>query len=675
MLDNRPDSEVSIHKLCLKRNEVKVSEYRPVIDGLRAVAIIGVILHHYGVTAFPAGYVGVDIFFVISGYLIGGIILNSVSEGNFSFPDFYHRRVIRIFPALLVMLAISTVFAYHFMLPDALRYYGAGVLTAILSLSNVWFYDRINYFNPDTHVEPLIHTWSLGVEEQFYLVLPIMIFLLWRFNRAGLWPILAVATFASFTTMISQSLTNPEAAFYLPFGRFWEFLVGVFAYRLRQPLMEYTGRFMPWLSVAAFIGLVTFMVMNESQVWPNSSTIIPVFCSALLLVFGDSRGLANVILTTRPVVFVGLISYSLYLYHQAVLALARIIVVDESQLLFWPVVGGITLFLSTASWHYIEKPFRNKTVPKFIWKSVLYVIPVVLIFVAFGGHFTKGYPSRLPIEIREIAAFENSHSDSFERCLPVRKDINRIKAADACIHGADVTPTVAIWGDSRAAIVANSLGRELKKVNLAVKELTMSSCTPIVDLYRRELKRGETCLTRNERVFAYLLAHSEITSVVLNSSWAHNLERDWILQPRGGWTTANRPDDYRSLIVERLYKQIIRLTESGKTVVLMYPLPFPEQDPPEAFARLVMDYGDAINQMGKDYSLFLADQKNTFTTLDKLGNIPSLVRIYPHLDFCDKLSNLCLTVDRRQPLYKDAGHLSLVGVDRIISRILTAVTK
>ena len=196
-----------------------VTGYRRDIDGLRAFAVMGVILHHAGVALVGSGYAGVDIFFVISGFLIGGIVAGEMAEGRFSWRRFYARRARRILPALFLVILVTLVAGWLTMTPEQLRYFGGGAISTLVFLSNVWFYNRIDYFNPDAAEDPLIHTWSLAVEEQFYIVLPILLFLIWRFGprvRVGVLVALAVASFAAAVTIGAD---DPMAVFYLIHAR------------------------------------------------------------------------------------------------------------------------------------------------------------------------------------------------------------------------------------------------------------------------------------------------------------------------------------------------------------------------------------------------------------------------------------------------------------------------
>lgn len=201
--------------------------YRSEIDGLRAIAVMGVILHHAGVGAMSSGYAGVDIFFVISGYLIGGQILSDLAAGTFRFRDFYARRARRILPALLAMIAATCVAGAFILLPHDYRYLFGAAVAAMLSVSNFWFFDRIDYFNPQAANDPLIHTWSLGVEEQFYLLVPLLFWLLWHWFRAHLRTLVMLLVGLSFALCLLLGQTAPEAAFYLLPTRAWELLAGV----------------------------------------------------------------------------------------------------------------------------------------------------------------------------------------------------------------------------------------------------------------------------------------------------------------------------------------------------------------------------------------------------------------------------------------------------------------
>ncbi|HEY8017832.1 MAG TPA: acyltransferase, partial [Dongiaceae bacterium] len=337
--------------------------YRSDIDGLRAVAVLSVIAFHVKFSAFPGGYIGVDVFFVISGYLIGAIILEEVRAGRFSLLAFYERRVRRIFPALAALLILLSIPAYLYLLPNELTAYGGSVLAATFSVSNFYFLLHTGYFAAPAYYLPLLHTWSLAIEEQFYIFLPLFILLLHRLVPRLLPLLLLAATILSFALCLQKTGVDQAAAFYLPWTRAWELLLGtlvalgLFA-QPRTPL---------WRNVATLAGLALILgpavAYNAATVFPGINALAPCLGAALIIAAGRAGdSLVAWLLSWRPLVFIGRISYSLYLWHWPVIVFMIMSGLTPSThqpswLKFLAVV--ISVILATLSWRYVETPFRS----------------------------------------------------------------------------------------------------------------------------------------------------------------------------------------------------------------------------------------------------------------------------------------------------------------------------
>lgn len=290
-------------------------KYRPEIDGLRAIAVLPVVLQHAAIGPFSSGYAGVDIFFVISGYLITFILLEEEESRDFSIGKFYERRARRIMPALLLVISASSIVSVIYMFPLELNEFSQSVIATLLFSSNFFFYFNSDYFSTATELKPLLHTWSLAVEEQFYIVFPFLLHLLWRRYRRGsvlfAFSIVACASFSLCLLFAGSGL----AFFLLPF-RAWELLVGaISAIIVRQQFVS--ARRLPAILGLALI-LFSLTMLSDHR-WPSAVTLFPVLGTALVLIFANSATMPGRLLTYRPFVQLGMISYSLYLWHQPVL--------------------------------------------------------------------------------------------------------------------------------------------------------------------------------------------------------------------------------------------------------------------------------------------------------------------------------------------------------------------
>lgn len=337
--------------------------YRPEIDGLRAIAVTAVILFHSQLVAIPGGFVGVDIFFVLSGYLISALLLQEMAAGTYSLRGFYQRRVRRIAPALVAVLLATSIAAWAVMIPSQLKAYSTTLLSVILFISNLVFGAKKGYFQPSEEEAPLLHTWSLAVEEQFYLLFPLLLWLMVRRapQRVGL--MVAVLFAASLGLAEWGWRHHPDINFFFTLSRFWELLAGTAtALWLRRGWVGPTGRAAP--EALALVGLAlilaALMLQSETTPYPSVAGLVPVGGTVLLILYARPGTWVARLLTLRPMVGIGLISYSAYLWHQPLFALARV------QALEGPSTGlmvGLTLAsfaLAALSWRYVEQPFRRK---------------------------------------------------------------------------------------------------------------------------------------------------------------------------------------------------------------------------------------------------------------------------------------------------------------------------
>lgn len=335
--------------------------YRTEIDGLRALAVLPVILFHAGFEIFSGGFVGVDIFFVISGYLITTIILSERDAGRFSILRFYERRARRILPALFLVMVVCVPFAWVWMLPDAFQDFARSMIFAALFISNVHFWENVGYFAIDAELRPLLHTWSLAVEEQYYLFFPFLLGLLGAFSRFRY--IIVIGLLAVLSLALSEwGWRNfPEQNFFFTFSRMWELVVGsICAFIVFKKPIAANGP-------ASFIGvamiLYAIFVYDASVPFPSVYTLVPVMGTALLLLFAQQGTLVANLLSMRGPVAIGLVSYSAYLWHQPLFAFARLRSVTEPDALIMISLAIASLVLAGLSWRFVEQPFRKRPVP------------------------------------------------------------------------------------------------------------------------------------------------------------------------------------------------------------------------------------------------------------------------------------------------------------------------
>jgi peptidoglycan/LPS O-acetylase OafA/YrhL len=342
--------------------------YRPEIDGLRAIAVAAVILFHAGFALFSGGFVGVDVFFVISGFLITSIIVEELKTGRFSVLRFYERRARRILPALFTVMAACVPFAYRLLSPDDLKDFAQSLAAICLFASNVLFWGESGYFDTQAELKPLLHTWSLAVEEQFYVVFPLLLLAAWRLGRGVLLSLIGAIAVVSLFISVDEVRNFPSAAFYLLPSRAWQLLVGALASfvadrwqaaDVRQPAVRLAGEAVGWGGMAMII--LALFLFDERTPFPGLNAALPTIGTALVLLCASDRTSVGRMLAWRPLVGLGLISYSAYLWHQPLFAFTKHALLADLPTDLAIVLCAATIVLACLSWRFVEQPFRDRS--------------------------------------------------------------------------------------------------------------------------------------------------------------------------------------------------------------------------------------------------------------------------------------------------------------------------
>lgn len=521
-------------------------KYRPDIDGLRAFAILPVLLYHAGVPGFPGGFVGVDVFFVISGYLITLILVREITEDRYSVRSFYERRIRRIFPALLTVLAFVLVASPAFLLPSDFASIGRDAISALLFVANINFWRQSGYFAADAEAKPLLHMWSLGVEEQFYLITPIALFLIFRYAPRYRMLLVSIGFATSLAACIYLTPLKPSASFYLLPTRAWELLAGsllaLFVSRRDEILNGSSVALNNALGLVG-IGLILFAIASftKTMVFPGYWAIVPVAGAALLILSGQGSWTGR-LLSSAPLVRVGLISYSLYLWHWPLIVFFRNYGWLDSAGGKFTVIA-LSASAAWATWRFIESPTRNKIFfsgPRL----AMTVVSASLLIIATSAIFSSlnGWSSRYSETVVALDASRDDRSPDRERCHfegglpPLEK---------SCVLGKG-EPTVAVWGDSHGVELAKAMSEE----GFAVRELTYSSCPPAPT--QPSKPERPYCQEHNSRVLTYLSTESSVKWVVLVAFYGNNITQSGELQ-------------------YRIADTAMRLRAAGKQVVVIGP--------------------------------------------------------------------------------------------------------
>ena len=444
-------------------------KYRPEIDGLRALAVLPVILFHAGFEYFSGGFVGVDVFFVISGYLITTIIISEMAEGKFSIVNFYERRARRILPALFFVMAACLPFALFWLTPIHLKDFGQSILAVSTFSSNILFWWESGYFGTAAELKPLLHTWSLAVEEQYYILFPVFLMSIWRLGIKWVLIILSITFFVSLGTAQWGAYKSPSAAFFLLPTRGWELLVGALAaFYLKYNAHVKSHSINQVLSLLGFLMIIfSISTFDETTPFPSLYALTPTIGTGLLIICAVPKTLVHKLLSLKFVVGIGLISYSAYLWHQPLLAFARHKLLGEVSYFNLVVLCIFSLLMAWFSWRFVELPFRNRQ--RFNRTSIFRLSAIgIFIFSTIGLtlHFTNGL-ERLKIlsyTIQERRVYDiikiNTDYDLYDimhssKCKLWAKDISDISTAEFDECSKRFGKPLVVLGDSHAMNLYN----------------------------------------------------------------------------------------------------------------------------------------------------------------------------------------------------------------------------
>ncbi len=507
--------------------------YRAEIDGLRAVAVLSVVGFHAFPTFLPGGFIGVDIFFVISGYLISNIIFREVDQGSFSYADFYSRRIRRIFPALAVMLGACLLFASVFLFPNAAAQLGLHTAAGSLFASNLLLWTESGYFDSDSALKPLLHLWSLGIEEQYYLLWPLVIGASQHRLKLRL-GVLVVLTFASFGLNLVLLKGQPVSTFYLPFTRFWELLIGAgLAY---LTLYGRTALWAPHSSalsvtharrlceVLAWSGALLIMTglitLRSTQPFPGWRALLPTLGAAFVIAGGRGAWLNRNLLSTPVAVFFGTISYPLYLWHWPLLTFPNVLDGEGSRNVRIAAVA-VSIVLAWGTYRFVERPIRSGPLRR---PMTVFLVATVgaLGICGLAMYLSDGLPQRYPVALRNIALADQKFDYALyrERECFLTPDQGPSAFVEACVQprvpGHD--KLMLLWGDSHAASFYPGLHSALATDGLSYRlaQYTASACPPVFGF---SVSHRPNCRSTNDFVLQFIKEQRPDTVVML-ASWS-----------------------------------------------------------------------------------------------------------------------------------------------------------
>ena len=636
-------------------------DYRKDIDGLRAVAVVPVILFHADMGLFNGGFLGVDIFFVISGFLITSILISELQENKFSLVRFYERRARRILPALFIVSVITFIAATILFPPYELKELSQSLLSVVLFISNMFFYLEIDYFSSAAEEMPMIHTWSLAIEEQFYLFFPILLFFIWKYKSNKAMHVFVVLSVASFASALYLTKVDSAASFYWIIPRAWELLAGSICALLIERTRNFNNRYISDLSLLALVCLLIFWPAEASH--PGYLTLLPVLAVCLIILYPHKSSFAYKILTSAGLVYIGLISYSLYLWHQPVLALLRFKSEQHPSTMAFLFTIVLVAALSMLSYRYVETPFRNKK--KYSQSTIFrysFCCLAVMGLIGISGHLTAGFPKRY--------LFLDSYTDSMQ-FSPKRLEChssssNYIKPEDSCTYfGSNVT--WATFGDSHTVEPAYALARVLEKHDIGIRHHSFSGCPPALNYV---IKGNKKCSKWLNETLENLEKDESIKNVLVGFRYSHAIFGDHkATYPQAPnkvkmkLLNSDIEEDTQKLELywDSLHEIVERLLAANKQVFLMEPIPELPMHISKGVSgftifnsKPMLDLNSASSaQFFQDRHKFILTQ---FSTLEANVNLHI---VSPFDLLCSEVG--CPAVLSGKALYFDDDHLSTSG--------------
>lgn len=612
-------------------------KYRPDIDGLRAIAVVAVVFFHAGIAFVSGGYVGVDVFFVISGFLITQIIWRETAASAFSFTRFYERRIRRILPALFTLLVLTFALSLT-LLPYDLKQFGKSLAAVPMFLSNFIFWLAAGgYFGASSTTIPLLHTWTLAIEEQFYIFFPIVIVFLSRFGRRAV--VGAILCFAAISLAISVIVTmrDPETAFYMPYTRAWELMCGALVAMTIRPLRSLLLSNAVTLAGLAMILAAIFFFTPDVHL-PGYMALLPCVGASLVIYGGANQTAVGRILGFRPIVFLGLISYSLYLWHWPLIVFASYYTLNPAWIPAVKVAAAAASFpIAYLSWRFIERPFRapNGVLPKSALFRTAFAASLMFAIAGTALWAMNGIPGRFPSRLALLdpeRVYTNADCDAGKVCI---------------IGDRNSKPSFVLWGDSHARSLNDALDTVARRLQISGYVFYNLGCRPFMDsVVDTDCARKNISVVRKLESLSY-------KSVIITARW----------------------DAEANIATSQVFLSTLAHTARaagahGAHVYILLDVPKARQSVPEAMQKqlILQDTSNVIRTSKVVYE----DQEKSMRVASRQLAARGLITILdPEAIFCS--GNDCAVSHDGLPLYNDFEHLNWRGASLVVDRLLAQV--
>ncbi|WNJ80621.1 acyltransferase family protein [Cedecea neteri] len=659
-------------------------KYRKELDGLRCLAVLAVIIYHsgislFGVKMFKGGFFGVDVFFVLSGYLITDIICNKLDGNSFNIFDFFWRRAKRIFPALIVMLLATSAAAYFILLPNNLIAFSKSLLSAVYFGSNYYFLGEDSYVSSASIFKPLLHTWSLAVEWQFYVIYPFIVVLINRFFKKYMVTVLLSLSITSLLYANYIVPNYPDLAFYTLPARAWELMLGgvMTFFTINKAITD--GKDTLSLSIFKIMPTVGFFMVIYAMIFigsdvkhPSFVTLVPVLGTCFIVAFANKDDVVTSVLSLSPVVFIGAMSYSIYLWHQPIFVFFRFTHHEYISLIDLALLTAITLVLAYASYRFIESPFRGKKVST-ISISVAALITIFVSLFAFFSIRHDGLPNRYHGAIKD--AYEMYKVPEFRKMVDtehpgvsLRTDLGTEHCGfrsleNPCRFGDESWITI---GDSYAGQYDYELNKKLSRSGHGLVSLAYEQCPFVNDIWFGNVPE---CLVINQQRWKFIKALNSSKNIFIATNYNFFWQgKEAIDNPveMGKKDFSGGVPVTEDKVWKSFAENVKRLISLGHEVYVVYPTPAPSEDVQSmVFSKLNNKKYTLRKEYTSSSDAYSKAMEETRKLDAYLPDMKGLHKIRPVDALCD--GDKCRIIDESGGLYHGAGHLSSSGVKEVIS--------
>ncbi len=656
-----------------------ITTYRSDIDGLRAFAVLSVLAFHAFPNWLPGGFIGVDVFFVISGFLISSILFTHLENNTFSFIDFYQRRIKRIFPALFFILFFCIVFGWFALFPEEYKQLGRHVASGAGFIANFTLWRESGYFDSVADTKPLLHLWSLGIEEQFYIIWPLLLWMAWK-KQLNVLKIIVILAAISFLINIFFINKHMEAIFYMPYSRFWELLCGSFLAWLsihklpapgyqnlnyQQPLRQHLFSFLGFILL-----LIALIVFSKQTTFPGAYALVPVLGTALIIWAGPFTWFNKKILSHPILVWFGLISFPLYLWHWPLLSFACIINNDTPSVLSRVIILICSIILAWLTYHLLEKPIRwndkaNKT-------KLIILISCMIGIACFGFYIKKheGLNTRFK-NSQQLSALRDIAPNSKKADIPCQKvlpQFKQFKFEGACIMNKDKMPDILFLGDSHALHYVHAI-KELFQ-NHSILLISEPSCLPFSS--NKFLK--DECKKKYTAILSFLEKNTSIKKIYVSGYWAY-LMTGGFAKNGINWRLAQPVNNQVNSFLSNGKYFFNTILSSKKEIVFLKDIPDLDFNINYCYISrpLTLPFSQTTRKKcWLDFAEYEKRTKQYDLVLEQLlADFPQIQVYDPRPLFCN--TKRCIVKDDKFPYYINGDHLNNYGATWVLNDLLKKI--